>query len=95
MRLFLLIVFIVLPYGFTISTEGSSVGTVAQMIIIPAHLLSMFSIFFMMYKAAKTVKIAEFQRKVTFGDFAGEFFLMWFFPLGIWIVQPKINKFAE
>ena len=93
--LYLLIVFIILPYGFTISTEGSSVGTVAQMIIIPAHLLSMFSIFFMMYKAAKTVKIAEFQRKVNFGDFAGEFFLMWFFPLGIWIVQPKINKFAE
>jgi hypothetical protein len=28
-------------------------------------------------------------------DFAGEFFLLWFYPVGIWIVQPKINKMVE
>ena len=93
--LYIFIVFTVLPQGFTVSTEGSTVGTMAQVLIIPAHLLSMFCIFFMMYKAAKTIKTVEFQSKVTFGDFAGEFFLLWFFPLGIWIVQPKINNFAE
>ena len=93
--LYLTIVLSVLPQGFTISTEGSTVKTIWQIFIIPAHLFSMFCIFFMLYKAAKTIKTVELQKKVTFSDFAGEFFLMWFFPLGIWIVQPKINKFAE
>lgn len=48
-----------------------------------------------MYKAAKTIKIVEVQKSVKFVDFAGEFFLLWFFPIGIWFLQPKIKKLAE
>jgi len=36
------------------------------------------------------------------GVFPGEsdtasdmFFLIWFYPIGIWIIQPKINKMME
>lgn len=61
-------------------------------IIIPIHLLSMFGIFYCLYFNAKALKMAELQRPVTFRDFAGEFFLIWFFPIGIWILQPRINK---
>ena len=93
--LYLTIVLSVLPQGFTISTEGSTVKTIWQIFIIPAHLFSMFCIFYLMYKAARTIKTVEFEKKVTFADFAGEFFLLWFSPIGIWILQPKINKFAE
>jgi hypothetical protein len=32
---------------------------------------------------------------VKFRDFAGEFFLVWFYPVGVWIIQPKINKMIE
>ena len=64
-------------------------------IILPLHLLSMFCIFYSMYFAAKTFKTAELQRKVEFGDFAGEFFLLWFYFIGIWIIQPKVNKLYE
>jgi hypothetical protein len=35
------------------------------------------------------------QKPVTFSDFAGEFFLIWFFPVGIWIIQPRINKLFD
>ena len=45
-----------------------------------------------MYFVAKTFKTAELQRKVSFSDFAGDFFLVWFLPIGIWIIQPKINR---
>jgi hydrogenase maturation factor len=31
-------------------------------------------------------------RTVSFYDYAGPFFLWWFFPLGIWFVQPRINR---
>ena len=61
-------------------------------LIIPIHLFSMFCIFYCLYFVAKTFKTAELQREVTFSDFVGEFFLIWFFPIGVWIIQPKINK---
>jgi len=61
-------------------------------IIFPLHIFCMFCIFYCLYFVAKTFKTVELQREVTFSDFAGEFFLFWFFPVGIWIVQPKINQ---
>lgn len=64
-------------------------------IIIPLHLFSMFCIFYSLYFVAKTFKTVELQREVKFSDFAGEFFMIWFYPIGIWIVQPKINKMIE
>jgi hypothetical protein len=63
--------------------------------IIPIHLFSMFCIFYIFYFVAKTFKTVELQREVTFGDFAGEFFLLIFYPIGIWLIQPKINKMIE
>jgi hypothetical protein len=64
-------------------------------IIIPLHLFSMFCLFHSLYFVAKTFKTVELQREVTFSDFAGEFFLIWFYPIGVWIIQPKINKMVE
>lgn len=64
-------------------------------VIFPLHLFSMFCIFYSLYFVAKTFKTVELQREVSFSDFAGEFFMIWFFPIGIWIVQPKINKMIE
>jgi len=64
-------------------------------IIIPLHLFSMFCIFYTLNFVAKTIKIAELQHEVRFSDYAGEFFLMWFFPIGVWIIQPRINKISS
>jgi hypothetical protein len=61
-------------------------------IIFPLHLFSMFCIFYCLYFIAKELKTVEWQKPVTFSDFAGEFFLIWLFPFGIWIIQPRINK---
>lgn len=64
-------------------------------VIVPLHLFSMFCIFYCLYFVAKTFKTAELQKKVVFSDFAGEFFMIWFYPVGIWILQPKINKMIK
>ncbi len=64
-------------------------------IIFPVHLFAMFCIFYSIYFVAKTIKTAELQREVTFSDFVAEFFLVWFHFIGIWILQPKINKMTE
>ncbi len=64
-------------------------------LIIPLHFLAMFAMFYCLYFIAKTFKTVELQKKVDFSDFAGEFFLIWFFFIGVWIIQPKINKIME
>ncbi len=61
-------------------------------VIIPLHLFSMFCMFYMLYFCSKTIKSIELNREVDFSDYAGEFFLLWFYIIGIWILQPKINK---
>ena len=64
-------------------------------LIIPFHLFAVFCIFYCLYFVSKIFKTVELQRKVTFPDFAGEFFMIWFLPIGIWIIQPRINKMIE
>ena len=63
-------------------------------LIIPIHMLAMGCIFYCIYFIAKTLKTVELQRDVSFSDFVGEFFLVWFFPVGVWILQPRINRMA-
>jgi len=63
-------------------------------IIFPLHFFSMFCIFYLMYFAAKTIKTVEMGRMATFSDFGGDFFLIWFFFIGIWFIQPRVNKLA-
>ncbi len=65
-------------------------------IIFPLHLLATFCMFYLLNFVARNLVLAETGRKVTFYDYAGPFFLLWFFPIGVWIVQPRINRlYAE
>ena len=102
----LLLIFLSIVFSTFFSNSGlidSKFGTISGglyifipfMIIIPLHLFAMFCIFYSLYFVAKTYKTVELQREVTFGDFVGEFFLTWFFPIGVWILQPKINKLIK
>jgi len=83
-------------YGIS-SGDNAAGGIVGKMlfVILPLHLFSMFSIFYQLYFASKTIKTAELQREVTFSDYLGEFFMIWFFPIGIWVIQPKINRIVN
>ena len=72
-------------------SENQDVYSGMIFLIIPLHFLAMFAMFYCLYFVAKTYKTVELQRTVTFSDYAGEFFLFWFFPVGIWVIQPKIN----
>lgn len=80
----------------TLNNNPPAVGFfIGFMLIFPIHIFAMFCIFYSLYFVAKTLKTAELQREVTFSDFVGEFFLAWFFPIGVWILQPRINKMIE
>jgi hypothetical protein len=65
-------------------------------VIVPLHLFAMFCMFYDLYFVSKNLVLAETSKPASFYDYAGPFFLLWFFPIGVWIVQPRINRlFAE
>lgn len=80
--------------GISIGTQGDSTGGYSA-IIVPIHLFSMFCIVWCLAFVAKSLKTVELQKPVTFSDYAGEFFLIWFFPIGVWIIQPRLNKLFD
>lgn len=63
--------------------------------IVPLHLFSLACILYVIYFCAKSIKSIEENRVVTFSDCVGEFFLILFFPIGIWFIQPRINTIVE
>lgn len=65
------------------------------LLMIPFHLLSIFGSIYLLYFLAKTIKSAQIHREASFSEYLGEFVLLWFFPIGIWVLQPKINRLVE
>jgi len=61
-------------------------------IINSLHYLAMLSTLFAMIFTAKMLKSAEIQAEAVISDYLGDFFLVWFYPIGIWILQPRIHK---
>lgn len=41
---------------------------------------------------AKLLKSVELKREAMFSEFSSDFLLILFFPIGIWIIQPRLNK---
>lgn len=68
---------------------------ITLILIVFGHLFAMFCMIHTMYFVAKTYKSAVMQREAHIGDYIGEFFGVWFFPVGIWILQPNINKLVN
>jgi len=97
MPIIYLIVLFPLMYLFIPGQNGSPTDQppAAVGLLIPVHLFAMFCLFYCLYFVAKVLKSVEWQRSVTFSDYAGEFFLIWFFPIGIWFIQPRINKLFD
>ena len=56
------------------------------------HLAAMAGIFYSMLFTAKQLAKLDTGNNVTFYQYSGPFFMLWFFPIGIWFLQPKINK---
>lgn len=61
-------------------------------ILILCHFFTLFCGIHTMYFCSKKLKTLFEKRNVQFSDYIGEFFLIWFFPIGIWFIQPKINQ---
>ena len=43
----------------------------------------------------KVLRSIEKKREANFGEYIGDFFLIFFLPIGIWFLQPRINRVVE
>jgi hypothetical protein len=59
------------------------------------NIIGLFCTIYCIYFVARTLKMIELKRKVSFSYFFKEFLFIWVFPVGVWIIQPKINKIVE
>ena len=60
--------------------------------ILPLHLLAMAAIFYALLFTAKSLVMVERNEATKFFEYSGPFFLLWFFPIGVWFIQPRVNK---
>jgi hypothetical protein len=61
-------------------------------VIAPIHLFAMACVIYSLRFVAKSLALQEERRFLTFRDYYPSFFLLWFFPIGVWWIQPKVNK---
>ena len=82
-------------FVFSIATfQSSSPGLFGLSILL--NLFAMVCMFYLFYFVSKSLVLAETSKQASFYDYAGPFFLLWFFPVGVWIVQPRVNRlYAE
>jgi hypothetical protein len=74
---------------------AGKVGIGLFALIIPFHILAMICLLYAAYFVAKNFVMAERNVKVGFYECAGPFHLIWMYPIGIWLLQPRITRMFE
>jgi hypothetical protein len=93
---YLTIVSILFRGGYEINQNDYQEYGWTLAIILPLHLFTMYCIFYTIWFIAKCIATIENNKMVGFDSYAGNFFLIWFFPIGVWFIQPKVRKiFSE
>jgi hypothetical protein len=65
-------------------------------LIFLVHFFAVFCGFYSYYFVSKCLALAEKNRPVSYTDYRGYFLGFWFFPAGVWFIQPRINRlYAE
>jgi hypothetical protein len=62
------------------------------MLLFPLHIVATLCMLYNAYFVSKNLVLAESGRPVTFYKFSGPLILLWFFPIGVWSTQPRINE---
>ena len=60
--------------------------------LLPMHMLSMVAIFYAFWFTASRYKSLAENEDADFLIFSSTFFLLFIFPLGVWIIQPSVNE---
>ena len=72
-------------FGFEVWKTVSPLFTLLQ-------IFAVVCILYAMYFVAKNLAMVEKQEEVKLYDYAGLMLLLYLFPIGVWIIQPRINE---
>ena len=92
------IAYIISIIPFVINFHNLEIGyfeEMNQLVSIPAGIMAFISIVNVVLISAKSLKQKEENKELTFSNYAKEFFLIIYMVIGIWILQPKLNKIVE
>ena len=78
-------------YLFAFNVFFQDLRPLMLVFVFPLHLLAMFCMVYSFYFVSKSLMLAERGDSISFRNYAGLFFLIWFFPIGVWVVQPRAN----
>jgi len=97
---YIVLISLVITFAFdkieidVVAFNKPSIALIAGIFIV-FHLFVTYCLFYCLYFVAKVFKTVELQRKTTVSDFALDFLLFGLFPIGLWLVQPKINQMMK
>ena len=60
--------------------------------MLPMHMFSMVGIFYGIWYTARQLKSLQENEDASFMIFSSTFFLLFIFPIGIWLIQPEVNQ---
>jgi hypothetical protein len=90
----LIYAFLYLPFFATFMISGFTRRSNPRLfdLITPLHFFAMVCMIYGLIFVAKALVTAEKQEKAKADDYMGIFFMLWLLPIGIWWVQPRVNK---
>jgi hypothetical protein len=80
------------PVFFLLVIPGTGIS---DQVIVPLHLVCMVCLFYVLYFVSRNLVLAETGKPASFYDYAGTLFLLWFFPIGVWFIQPRVNLLTQ
>lgn len=89
-----LTVWMIYRFYFRFPEGSSSAGSIIAVVAV-VHFISMVCILVGLRFAAQTLRSVELGRLARFSEYSIEFFLIWFSPVGFWILQPRLNRLTE
>ena len=63
--------------------------------LLPMHMLLMVALFYVLWYTARLLKSLQENEEADFLIFSSTFFLLFIFPLGIWLIQPSVKQLYD
>ena len=64
-------------------------------VILPAHYICTLLVFYGLAQSAMRLRTVEQRQRVGFWRALGTLFLIWYFPIGVWFIQPRLRDVIE
>jgi hypothetical protein len=80
-------------YAFSFLAFYKKVDSLPETVVIPLHLFAMFCFLHNIYFVSNQLVVAESGEPTgSFLDYAWPFLLLCCYPVGVWFIQPRINR---